>query len=426
MLHSLKKRLYFVVAGYFAFWAKFVLHRWKPRVIVITGSSGKTTLLHMLEAQIGDKAVYSHHANSAAGIPLHILDMIPNVPSKAAWMLYFIRAPFHIFRQVPKQKVYIVEADCDRPHEGEFTSKLVKPEVVLWVSVSNTHSMNFDSLVKSGRFATHEQAIAHEFGNFARAASNLVIANSDYSAINEELKTVRGTVKIQKVSASSLTDYELEAAITKFKLNGQQITMPGIHPKEAGASLQMARSLLDYLGLPFDAGFSKFHMPPGRNNILAGKKDTIIIDSTYNTGLGATIAVLNLFAQYPNNNKWLVISDILEQGSLEQSEHEQLAIQLAKATVEQIILLGRRNKAYTLPALQKLAPKLPVVSYEGPKEVLDYLNAHLKGDEAILFKGAQGLEGVIEQLLASPADDSQLVRRGAAWVRRRQGWGLPK
>ena len=424
MLHSLKKRLYFIVSAYFVFWAKFILRRWKPRIVIITGSSGKTTLLHMVEAQIGDQAVYSHNANSAFGISFHLLGLAPNVPSKLAWLKYFLVAPFHIFKTVPTQTLYIVEADCDRPREGELTARFVKPEVVLWVSLSHTHSMNFDNLVKSGKFATHELAIAHEFGNFARAASKLVIANSDYPAINSELQNLASKVPIQKVSVSSLTGYELTASTTKFKLADQEVTLPGIHPKEAGASLQMVTKLLQYLGLPFDASFSKFHMPPGRNNILLGKNNLTIIDSTYNTGLGASIAVLNLFSQFPAVTKWLVIGDILEQGSIEQAEHEQLASQLAKTGAAQIILLGQRNKTYTLPVLQKL--NLPVVAYDSPKDVLDYINAHIKGEEAILFKGAQGLEGVIEQLLVNPADAAKLVRRGQLWIKRRQAWGLPK
>src|SRR5476651_1998423 len=101
MLNSLKKRLYFVVASYFVFWAKFVLRRWKPRIIIITGSSGKTTLLHMVEAQIGSQAIYSHNANSAFGISFQLLDLPPNVPSKLAWIKYMLLAPFHLFRFTP-------------------------------------------------------------------------------------------------------------------------------------------------------------------------------------------------------------------------------------------------------------------------------------------------------------------------------------
>src|ERR1700693_1805097 len=125
MLHALKKRLYFVVAAYFAFWARFVLKRWRPRVVVITGSSGKTTVLHLVEAQIGEAAVYSHHANSSIGLPFYILGMNSNVLNRSEWPQRFLLAPFKAFRRPPAQKLFIAEADCDRPHEGEFLSTLL-------------------------------------------------------------------------------------------------------------------------------------------------------------------------------------------------------------------------------------------------------------------------------------------------------------
>ena len=57
------------------FCAQIQLFLWKPRIIVITGSSGKTTLLHLIEAQLGNRAKYSHFANSSFGIPFDILGL---------------------------------------------------------------------------------------------------------------------------------------------------------------------------------------------------------------------------------------------------------------------------------------------------------------------------------------------------------------
>lgn len=421
----LKKRLYFVVASYFAFWAKFVLRRWKPRIIVITGSSGKTTLLHLVEAQLGDKAIYSHHANSAIGIPFHILGMESNVASPTQWFKYVLAAPSHAFRKIPQTPLYVVEADCDRPREGEFTSKLLKPEVVLWVSVYNTHSMNFDKLVKSGEFASHEKAIAHEFGYFAEASTKLVVANGDQPTLVNELVRVADGVSVEKVSGQALTKYSLTEDETVFKFGNRTIYLSGLHPKDINLSLQMVEELLDYLGTELDPLYGSFRLPPGRSNVLRGKNNTKLIDSTYNTGLGAAMALLELFREYPNPHKWLVIGDILEQGSIEQDEHQRLAEEINKLPVERVVLLGKRNRQYTYMLLKEKIPA-SVVCFDQAGEVLDYLQKELSGGEVLLFKGAQGLEGVIEQLLEDPNDAKQLVRREDSWIKRRRAWGLPK
>ncbi len=423
MIRSIKKHLYFVVAHYFAFWARFVLWRWHPRIILITGSSGKTTVLHLLEAQLGDKAIYTHHANGAISIPFHVLGLPPNVPSRASWPIYFLKAPFQILRTLPNKNIYVVEADCDRPNEGKFTSKFLKPEVCLWVSVSRTHSMNFESLVKSKKFSSYEKAIAHEFGYFPEHTKKLVLANGDQKLLASELSRVHRGVEVKAASVKNVSKYQLTKNKALFTINGQTIHVPGLQPKKLGVSLQLVNDLLKYLSLPFDSSYSKFEVPPGRSNMLDGKKNTVLIDSTYNTGLDATAGVLELFANYPSEHKWLVIGDILEQGGNDQTEHEELAKILAGESAERLILLGRRTKKYTYPKLQS---KKSVVSFENPKEVLDYLESNLEGGEAVLFKGAQGLEGVVEQLLANKSDANKLVRREATWVKRRQDWGLPR
>src|SRR3990167_7667164 len=75
MISKIKKFFYFPLAYYFRFFAQIRLSLWKPIIIVITGSSGKTTLLNLIESQIGDRAKYSHHANSSYGIPFDILGL---------------------------------------------------------------------------------------------------------------------------------------------------------------------------------------------------------------------------------------------------------------------------------------------------------------------------------------------------------------
>lgn len=425
MLSSFKKRLYFIVAAYFGLWARLVLRRWQPRVIVLTGSSGKTTLLHLVEAQLGDKAIYTHHANSSFGIPFHILGLPVNVPSPAHWPLYFIKAPLKAFRQPPKTKLYVVETDCDRPYEGRFLSRLLKPEAVLWVSVYRTHSMNFDGLVQSGKFKTHEQAIAYEFGHFIAAARKLAVVNGDQKNIRDQLARVPDGARIIEAKTDNLTKFEIAPRSTFYTFGPEKIEVPGLHPREMNISLQLANSLMDYLGCKTDRHYKKLEMPPGRSTIFRGKHSLTILDSTYNTGRDAMTVILQLFEQYPAEHKWLVLGDILEQGSLEAEEHEKLAEVITGVKADHIVLLGPRTNKHTFPILQKKL-KVPVVSFENPREVLDYLNSHLSGGEAILFKGGRFLEGVIEQLLANPKDAAKLVRREKAWVKRRQKWGLPR
>ena len=133
--------------------------------------------------------------------------------------------------------------------------------------------------------------------------------------------------------------------------------------------------------------------------------------------------MLDTFKEMDVDHKWLVIGDIIDQGSIEKEEHEKLADLLADAKVEQIILVGRRTTKYTYPVLQK-KKGVRAMTFRKPDAALKYLEANLKGNETILFKGSQYLEWIIEKLLENPEDAAKLPRQTALYKKRRAQWGL--
>lgn len=424
MSQKIKRFFYFAVAWYFRIFAEIKLRRWNPRIIVITGSSGKTTLLHLIESQLGKMAKYSHHANSSIGIPFDILGLQRVSLTVDEWPGLFLSAPFKAFSRIPSEKIYIVEADCDRPNEGNFLSSFLIPEVTLWTNVSRTHSMNFDRLVRSGKFTDLEEAIAYEFGYFAEKTKSLVIANGDLSLIEKQL--VRVKCKINRISSKiSLEKYEIGLVGTKFEFNKDKFTFPFLLPKETATSILMCFNLLDYLGVKKNKEFSDLKLPPGRNSYFRGIKDITIVDSTYNANLDSMSAIVNMFGQIKSMDKIVVLGDMLELGSLEKEEHEKLADLIAENGFKRIILMGPRVTKYTYPRLSGLiGSDADLEHFNNPKDVLDYLKKNIRGKEVILFKGARFLEGVIENLLEDKDDTKFLARREKIWEIRRKKWDL--
>ena len=113
MLGKIKRFFYFPAAWYFRFFAQIQLSIWKPKIVVVTGSSGKTTLLHLIESQLKQKARYSHHANSAYGIPFDILGLQRKNLTLDEWPYLFLMAPFRAFKKPVKENLYIVEELVD-------------------------------------------------------------------------------------------------------------------------------------------------------------------------------------------------------------------------------------------------------------------------------------------------------------------------
>ncbi len=420
MFQKAKKSMYFLVANYFNFFASIRLKIWKPRIVVITGSSGKTTLLHLIESQLGDKARYSHEANSSFGIPFDILGFHRTTLLFHEWPMLFLLAPIRVFSKVPKQKLYIVEADCDRPHEGKFLSKLLKPEVTLWTNVSRTHSVNFEKEVKKGKFKTVDEAIAYEFGYYAQNTKKLVVAGD--STINLKSQLSRVGCALENTTDGNKVGYSVDITGTTLFINGKKYIFKYLLPEKTLTLVLMCLSLLKYLNEKPDSDFAKFKLAPGRSSVFKGIKNTTIVDSSYNANLDSVTEIIEMFSKLNAKEKWVVLGDMIEQGNQEEEEHTKLAELIMKHNFHKIILMGPRVSKYTKSVLLK--NNIDVTSFINPKEVLNYLLSEIKGGEIILFKGARFLEGVIEHLLANKEDTTKLARREKVWQIRREKWGL--
>jgi UDP-N-acetylmuramoyl-tripeptide--D-alanyl-D-alanine ligase len=337
------------------------------------------------------------------------------------WLLLFVLAPLRAFQKPFPEKIYIVEADADRPGEAKFLAKFLRPDITVWLNVSRTHSQNFEKLVP-GNFKIVDEAIAYEFGHFLENTKSLVIINSDSKLIMSQLQ--RTKAKIEKIQIGDLDNYKLSESFTEFSINGGGYTFKNILPKEIIYSLKAILLLLEYLQIKQDKLFSKFQMPPGRSTILKGMKNTTIIDSSYNANLGSMVSLINLFKEYPAEKKWLVLGDMLEQGKFEKEEHEKLAEEILSLNPDKVILVGRLISLYTYPKLKAaIQDSSKIQAFSKLKEVLDYLINNLKGNETILFKASQSimLDAVIEHLLEDKNDSNKLCRREHYWtIRRRQ------
>ncbi|PID33433.1 hypothetical protein CR969_00750 [Candidatus Saccharibacteria bacterium] len=422
MISRLKKKLYLIAASYFRFWSNFSLKRWKPRVIAVTGSVGKTTMLRMLEIQLGKKAHYSHNANSAFGIAFDIVGLKGVTNSKWRWLYLLVAVPIKSLIYKHQEEFYVVEIDGERPKETQFLANWLRPEVALWVSLGRSHAVFYDQQVKNGLFDNVDQAIAHEFGYLPRNTKKLVIATSGNHLINQQIEDISAEVRM--VDIKDLQSYEVWADKTRFSLKAGRVEFSCPMPEEVAVQLLMLEKLVEYLEIDLELNMYQFQPAPGRNNFLPGKKGLKLIDSSYNAHLISMKSILQMMQKMKADHKWLVIGDMTEQGAGEADQHQKLGEELAKVEAERYVLVGRRVGNYTKPALEKAGLGEKTVHFDHASKALDYLKSELSGKETVLFKGSQYLEWIVEKLLADPGDKVKLPRQEPSAVRRRAKWGL--
>lgn len=415
-----KKRFYFRVASYFQHFADKSLKRWNPRIIAVTGSAGKTTMLHLLEHEIGNKAHYSHDANSAFGVSFDILGIKGIKGSKLRWVYLLIAAPIKSLYFKHKEKFYVVEIDGERPHEAEFLASWLKPEITIWVSVGLSHAIQFENVVKTGEFDSLDKAIAHEFASLPRYTRELVYIDADSKLMHEMTTDI--SAKVIAIRKSDLKKYVVYPDSTDFTYGDTTFHFNHPEPRDLAYNLLVLRDLMQYLKLPFKSDFSSLIMPPGRSSYLKGKNGLTIIDSSYNAHIISVASILDMARRMHADHKWLIIGDIVDQGSIEGEEHKKLADLIASVKPENVILVGRRTKKYTAPKLKELG--ITARTTLDPKKALEYIEKHATGKETLIFKGSQYLEWIIEKLLLNPEDAAKLCRREPAAVKRRKKWGL--
>lgn len=415
-----KKRFYFFVARYFRHFADRSLRRWHPRIIAITGSAGKTTLLHLIEYELKQKAHYSHDANSAFGIAFDILGLKGVRGSRFRWLYLFFIAPLKSLFYRHTEPFYVVEIDGERPFETEFLASWLKPEVTLWTSCGLSHAVQFEKEVKDGKFSTLNEAIVAEFATLPQHTTKLVYIDGD----NPDMKRATKHLSAQVITfkASQIKKYVVYPTHTDFTYGSTIFHFNHPEPKEIALQLLFLKDLIAYLKLPFNPDFSSLIMPPGRSSYFAGKNGLKIIDSSYNAHMISMASILDMTRRMHAPHKWLIIGDIIDQGSIEDQEHEKLAYLIADVHPENIILVGHRTKKYTAPKLKELG--FSVHTTLNPKTALSYLEKHTTGRETLIFKGSHYLEWIIEQLLANPEDAKHLPRREKSAIRRRKKWGL--
>ena len=415
-----KKRFYFNVARYFRHFADRAFKRWNPRVIAITGSAGKTTMMTMLEHEIGKKAHYSHDANSAFGIPFDMLGLSGVRGSKLKWFWLLIAAPFRGLFYKRKQEFYVVEIDGERPHEAEFLAEWLKPEVTIWVSIGLSHAVQFEKEVENGNYENVGEAIVAEFANLPANTTKRVYIDADSKLMVEATNGIKA--KVVPIKKNLLKKYVVYPDSTDFTYGDTTFHFDHPEPKDIAFNLFVIQDLMKYLKLKFNPDFSDIKIAPGRSSYFEGKKGINIVDSSYNAHMISMTSVLDMAKRMHAEKKWLVIGDIVDQGSLEEQEHIKLAKLIADVNPDKVILVGRRTKKWTAPKLKELG--VSAVATTDPKKALEYIEKRIRGNETLIFKGSQYLEWIIEKLLANPKDAKKLCRREKAAVARRKSWGL--
>lgn len=424
----MKKALEFALA----FFAKKVIQKYKPKVVGITGSIGKTSakeaVFCVLDGHFRVRQNIKNY-NNELGVPLTIIGAESGGMNPIAWMNVFIKATnLLVTKQNDYPEILVLEMGADKPGDIEYLVKIAPCHVGVLTKVSPTHLEAFKTV---DAVAKEKEKIFTHIGKDGFAVCNFDDARVRECAKHTEARVISyGFEEGADVRALDLTEMNEQKALIglKFKIQHDGNAMPAFMPGVIGAHGLYAGLAASGVGLAFglnliqvSEGLKKYHAPKGRMNVIAGLKESLIIDDTYNSSPDAAMAALETLKNLNIsgiNRKVAAFGDMLQLGNLSEDAHRALGKKAAEAGVLMLVCVGTFRSLIAEGAKSAGLNGQNIFQFETSELAGQAMPNLVQSGDLILVKGSQGarMERVVKSIMKNPSEAADLlVRQSAEW-----------
>lgn len=426
MKHLLKQ----ILAWKLRFWATRILKKYRPKIVAVTGSVGKTSTVEaiytVLAADFNVRKNLKNY-NNEIGIPLSIIGVESGNAKLGRWITILLRAArLAIVRDRHYPKILILEMGADHPGDLEYLCRFVPIDVAVVTSVAPAHLEFFKTI----------EAVAREKGTIVRRlpANGTAVLNTDDRLVkkmgaNTKAKTLSyGLLSGAAVRATDLSISQAGERINglNFKLTHNGKTTPILLPNVIAQHLAYSALAAVAVGLTFEMSrrtiterLTHFQPPTGRMRLIPGLKNTLIIDDSYNSSpLAAQKALWQLGNLKTKGRRFAVLGDMLELGSYTETGHQEVGAAAAEYGVDYLITVGEMSRDMVRGAIKKGLGKNNCFNFPTSTEAGKFLQQQIGPGDLILVKGSQGvrMERVVKELMAEPQRAGELlVRQGRDW-----------
>ncbi len=394
--------------------AHATIWRYKPLVIAITGSVGKTSAKEATYAILKDhykvrKA--SGNFNNEIGVPLTILGEWEEIKGPLFWLKVVFVSLFHLLIKTSYPEILILEYAADKPNDIKYLLEIARPKIGIVTAIGEIPShiefyADRDALVREKTRLVEQLPV-----------SGYAILNCDDPLVKRmEVKT-RGKVmtfgfsfgaNFRITNLENFFEDDKLAGIT-FKVNYQGNVTPFKIKGVLGRSHAYAAAAASCVGLILELNlvqiseslFKNYKPASHRMNLVKGIKDTLIIDDSYNASpLSMREAIVSL-GEIKNHRRIAVLGDMLELGRFAPESHEMIGA-LAKPNIDFLITIGPRARFIIEGALSKGFDKNKIFGFSTVSEAQKFLQSTIRKGDIILIKAsrAMGLDKIVDNLKA--------------------------
>lgn len=438
--------------------ARVVLRKYRPKIIAVTGSVGKTSTKDAIFAVLAKH----HHVrkseksfNSEIGLPLTILGLHNAWGNPLHWLQNIFDGLLLVLLPSKYPAWLVLEVGADRP--GDIRS------LVGWLTVDIAVITRLPETPVHVEFFDSPEAVAEEKAALIeclRPGGTLVLYGDDTRTRALERHEPAPDAKVLLFGFNDDTDVRgSEFSIVRADNVGRKRGMPigmsaHIIIGDTSAPLEIVGTIGAHAFLPGIAaaavghalglslqdiveGLAGYDAPPGRMRLLPGIKGSLLIDDTYNSSPAAVEAALKTLQELkpkravaagraPLNGgitpgrRIAVLGDMLELGRHSVDAHRKAGAQAAKVC-DVLVTVGFRARDIAQGALDNGLSDSAILQYEDARKAGAELKNLIHGGDVVLVKGSQSVrtERVVEELMQEPERARELlVRQDAEWKKR--------
>src|SRR5947207_11727957 len=326
-------------------YARYILRRWHPNVITVTGSTGKTTTKEAIATVLSR-----------------------NFATFKSWQNYndLLGLPLSLGRLEERHEYAVLELACDHPGEIGALCQIAHPSIGVLTNISPAQLQYFGTV----------EHLASELGTLLTALPNegAAIVNTDDALIRNVIVHVgeRLTAPIKTFQPSMVQNMNVTWDGIRFDLPIES-DKAGLQPDTDMNKLPGDRKGRPYMSHPSTLHFesrllgehhtstmlaayavgmhcglrsaeiqdalANLQPLPGRLYPLKGVEGTRLLDDTHNAAPASVIAGLETLKTLPTSYRIAVLGDMLRLGDFEEEAHR-LVGQKAAQCVDYLILRG--------------------------------------------------------------------------------------
>ncbi len=409
--------------------AGIILKKYKPKIVAITGSVGKTSTKDMLFCVLSKKYKVRKSEksyNSALGLPLTVLGL-PNAWSDPfLWLENIFKGFLMFFKKQEYPDVLILEIGVSKPGD-------VKNNISKWLKIDFLLYTVFPDVPVHVEFFGSAENIFKEKSKIIKSLKKggvLILNHDDEKVYSLHQKSKERVVSFgvnenatYKVSYPGYiykkqNQWEIPQGVTfKFEYKGNTYpvlvnNLLGLHNTMQISGALACASEMGCDILESISALSSYQNQPGRMSLLEGLDGSMIIDDSYNSSPIATIAAINVLREMKGNRKIVVLGDMLELGKHTEEEHRAIG-KIVSSVADILITIGPRSLFVRDGAVENGFLEKNIFSFVDVLSSLDFVSGLVGSGDVVLVKGSQSmrLEKLVEVLIKDTNQKEKILCR---------------